>query len=102
MRMFLISDNLDTQTGIRLAGIDGVIVHEKDEVKKVLDNVLEDKTIGIILISEKLAAMIPEYIKRIKLEVNTHLIVEIPDRHGTLRPKDSITAYVRDDIGLRL
>lgn len=29
MRMFLISDNVDTLTGMRLAGIDGVVVHEK-------------------------------------------------------------------------
>ena len=34
MRMFLISDNVDTLTGMRLAGIDGVVVHEKQEIKQ--------------------------------------------------------------------
>ena len=29
MRMYLISDNTDTLTGMRLAGVDGVIVKEK-------------------------------------------------------------------------
>ena len=29
MRMFLISDNVDTLTGMRLAGIDGVVVPRK-------------------------------------------------------------------------
>lgn len=29
MKMYLISDNIDTQTGMRLAGVDGVVVHEK-------------------------------------------------------------------------
>ena len=28
MKMYLISDNIDTQTGMRLAGVDGVVVHE--------------------------------------------------------------------------
>ena len=29
MKFFLISDNIDTQMGMRLAGIDGVVVHER-------------------------------------------------------------------------
>ena len=29
MKMYLISDNIDTQTGMRLAGVDGVVVHER-------------------------------------------------------------------------
>ncbi len=29
MKMFLISDNVDTLTGMRLAGIPGVVVHRK-------------------------------------------------------------------------
>ena len=33
MKMYLISDNIDTQTGMRLAGIDGVVVHELDELR---------------------------------------------------------------------
>ena len=34
MKMYLISDNVDTYTGMRLAGVDGVVVHERDELKK--------------------------------------------------------------------
>ena len=33
MKMYLISDNVDTYTGMRLAGVDGVVVHERDELK---------------------------------------------------------------------
>ena len=38
MKIFLISDNVDTQTGLRLAGIEGVVVHEKGELKDALNN----------------------------------------------------------------
>ena len=31
MKMYLISDNLDTLTGMRLAGVDGIVVHERDD-----------------------------------------------------------------------
>ena len=50
MRMYLISDNIDTLTGMRLAGVEGVIVHEREALKTELDRVLSDKTIGILLI----------------------------------------------------
>lgn len=102
MRMFLISDNVDTKTGMRLAGIEGVVVHEPEEVRKELKDALSDQEIGIILITEKLADMMETEISRIKLGTQTPIIVEIPDRHGTKRPADSITRYVREAIGLKI
>ena len=36
MRFYLISDNVDTQVGMRLAGIDGIVIHEDKEVRKAL------------------------------------------------------------------
>ena len=38
MKFHLISDNIDTIVGMRLAGINGVLVHEDDEVKKALSD----------------------------------------------------------------
>ena len=43
MKMFLISDNIDTYTGMRLAGVEGVVVHEREELKKALENAISDK-----------------------------------------------------------
>ena len=48
MKMFLISDNVDTYTGMRLAGVDGVVVHERKELREQLEKVLQDKSIGIV------------------------------------------------------
>lgn len=102
MKMFLISDNIDTTTGFRLAGVDGVVVHTYDEVKEIMDQVLEKPEVGVILITEKLGRMIPETIGDIKLNRQLPLVVEIPDRHGTGRAPDSITRYVREAIGLKI
>ena len=41
MRFYLISDNVDTQVGMRLAGIEGIVVHEADEVRKALTDAME-------------------------------------------------------------
>lgn len=102
MRMFLISDNVDTLTGMRLAGIDGVVVHEKQEIKQALNEVLSQKDIGIILMTEKLGKEIPEIVDDIKLNRTFPLLLEIPDRHGSGRRPDFITAYINEAIGIKI
>lgn len=102
MKMYLISDNADTLTGMRLAGITGVIAREKPEVKAALDQALADREIGIILITESLSRRFPEFARTIRTERKRPLFIEIPDRHGTGRRPDFITAYVNEAIGLRL
>ncbi len=102
MQLYLISDNVDTCTGMRLAGVNGVVVHEKNELKDALENVLANKEIGILLITEKLSGEFPDIINDVKLNRRLPLIVEVPDRHGTGRRPDFITAYVNEAIGLKL
>ncbi|MDP4134066.1 MAG: V-type ATP synthase subunit F [Bacillota bacterium] len=102
MKMYLISDNIDTKTGLRLAGIEGVIVHNQDEFESALTSALSDKDIGILLITEKLCHMWPERVNNIRLTRKLPLIVETPDRHGVSRQKDFIASYVNEAIGLKL
>lgn len=102
MKMFLISDNVDTYTGMRLAGVDGVVVHKREELYDALQRVMADKTIGIVLLTEKFGREFPEIINEMKLGRKLPLLVEIPDRHGTGRKKDFITSYVNEAIGLKL
>ena len=100
--MYLISDNVDTYTGMRLAGVDGVVVHERGELYEALQNVIKDKEVGIVPLTEKFGREFPEIIDDIKLKRKMPLLVEIPDRHGTGRKKDFITSYVNEAIGLKL
>ena len=102
MKMYLISDNIDTQTGMRLAGIDGVVVHELDELRTALERALADREIGIILLTEKFGREFPDLIAETKLHHRLPLIIEIPDRHGTGRKPDFITSFVNESIGLKL
>ena len=96
MKMYLISDNVDTLTGMRLAGVDGVVVHERDELKEAIEKAMSDPEIGIVLLTEKFGREFPELIDEMPL------LIEIPDRHGTGRKKDFITSYVNEAIGLKL
>jgi len=102
MKISLISDNLDTLTGLRLVGINGVIVHTKEEFEIALNNILEDKEIGILLLMETHAREFCDLVDRIKLNSQMPLIVEIPDRHGSGRREDFISFYIKEAIGLKL
>lgn len=102
MKMYLISDNIDTWTGMQLAGVPGVVVHEKEELKQELHKVLADKEIGIVLLTEKFGRDFPDLINDVRLNHSHPLFVEIPDRHGTGRKPDFITSYVNEAIGLKL
>ncbi len=100
MKFFLISDNVDTRMGLRMAGIDGVVVHEPDEVEQQLRRAVADESVGVLLITEGLAQLCAPLVYELKTGVSRPLIVEIPDRHGS-RSKDSITRYVREAIGVK-
>lgn len=102
MKEFLISDNSDTLTGMRLAGVDGIVVHEKHKIMEELKKAEESDDIGILLITEALAEKVPEEINRMKLSKRPPIVIEIPDRHGARRPPDFLTRYIKEAIGISI
>lgn len=102
MKYFLISDNVDTQMGMRLAGVEGVVIHSEKHIRQELLKAMDDPEIAVVLITETLVSRCPDLVYDLKLNRKRPLIVEIPDRHGNGRTADSITRYVREAIGLKL
>ncbi|MDR1481384.1 MAG: V-type ATP synthase subunit F [Synergistaceae bacterium] len=102
MRAYLISDNHDSLVGMRLAGIEGVVVHERDEVIEAVDSASKMDDIAILAITEKAAETIPDIMQRLREHGDLPLVVEIPDRHGSKRGSDFLTRYVRDAIGVKM
>ena len=102
MKFFLISDNVDTKMGMRFAGIEGVVVHKEEDVRRELTEAMNKKDIAVILMTEHLVSLCPDLVYDLKLNRKQPLIVEIPDRHGNGRTKDSITRYVQDAIGVKI
>ena len=102
MRFFLISDNTDTQTGMRLAGIEGVVGHTAAEVAEALNAALDQPETGMILVTEKIADDFTEIINEAKKDQEGPLILAIPDRHGSALGRDRITRYVREAIGVKI
>lgn len=102
MQYFLISDNVDTQMGMRMAGIRGVIVHTREETAAAIDQAAANPDIGILLITEQLAALCQDQLLPLKSSSRTPLVVEIPSRGSTGHIGDSITRYIQEAIGIKL
>ncbi|MBN2504022.1 MAG: V-type ATP synthase subunit F [Bacilli bacterium] len=102
MKFFLLSDNIDTLVGMRLVGIDGVVIHERHEVLNELEQAMQKEENCIILITTKLVELCPQVISELKLRQSRPLIVEIPDRHGTTTVGETIDRYVSEAIGIKM
>lgn len=102
MRYHLICDDSDTYTGLRMAGITGVIVHSPAEVLQEIENAVCDKDIAVLIITEKLASTCRTRVDDIRLNASRPLVAIIPGADGSTRPANSIMGYIRDAIGVKL
>lgn len=87
---------------MRLAGIDGVVLHEHDEIISDLRQHLHDPEIAVVFLTEKVAAVIESELTQIKETVTTPLIVVIPDRHGKSDMTESLSRYLEQTVGIHI
>lgn len=102
MKMYLVSDNADTAVGMRLAGIEGVIVHEKDEFVCALDAAVKKDDVGIILVTTLLCSKYNDVFLDFKQKNAQVLIVEIPDRHSSGQISQSLSNYINEAVGIKI
>ncbi|MBQ5330284.1 MAG: V-type ATP synthase subunit F [Oscillospiraceae bacterium] len=102
MKFYLISDNIDTLTGMRLAGIEGEVAHTAEETERALKKAMDREDVAVILMTEKLISLVEPLVNSLKLERPSPLISEIPDRHASVDVTASISRYVKDAIGIEL
>jgi len=101
MKSFLISDDLDTLMGLRLSGIAGELVQDRDKALELLERKLGDPEIGIVVLSSGVLHMIEKEVMAIKLKEKKKMIVEVPAVGGKY-DSGYITRYIRDSIGIKL
>lgn len=83
MKMYLISDNVDTLTGMRLAGVSGEVVHTREAFETCVKHILKKDDASIIIMTEKSAGLAPDIVEDIFNNRRLPLVVVIPDRHGS-------------------
>lgn len=102
MRGWLISDNRDTLTGMRLAGTEGVVVHEAQEVRTALHDAMHMPGVAVVYLTEKLSHLCEAEVQEIKEQGSVPLLVIIPDRHGQSDMTASISRYLAETVGIHI
>ncbi|HHY90903.1 MAG TPA: ATP synthase subunit F [Clostridiales bacterium] len=101
MRTCLISDNHDIKIGMRLAGIEGFVARTREEILRLLEELIEEGKAEIIIITEKAALMVEDELMKMKTDRDLPLIVEIPSPDIPGR-RDYILRYIKESIGLKI
>ena len=100
MRTIVLADE-DTVLGFSLAGVQGIIVKTPEETRKAFDDIVRQKEIGILLITERVAQPIRDVVDRWVLGSGTPLVLEIPDSHGPLEGRRTPHEFVKSAIGVK-
>ncbi|MEA3308010.1 MAG: V-type ATP synthase subunit F [Chloroflexota bacterium] len=72
----------DAVRGFALAGVGGEVVEDAAALRQALSQTLGDAGVGIVLVTEDVAAFDRLYVGRLKLRSTVPLLVEIPGATG--------------------
>jgi len=88
--------------GFSLAGVGGRVATTAAEVNEALDEAQASKDVGIVLVTQDVAEMIPARMEHLKLRSTVPLIVEIPSQGGSPEGQASLGEIVLRAIGIKL
>lgn len=77
MKIYCITDNSDIEVGLKLAGCDGITIRENDNLSEKIDEVVGNKEIGILIVSQNIYRQEKEKIDDIRINKKLPLITII-------------------------
>jgi len=101
MRYFIIGDE-DAVLGFGLVGVHGLAASTPEEAQRAFDLALQDREVGILIITERAAELIRPKVDRYMFTQSFPLIVEVPDRLGPVAGRAGIREMVNQAIGIKL
>lgn len=77
MKIYCISDNIETAVGLKLSGIETIVLQKKEDIEAEIDKVIEDENIGILIITENINKLVQDKLLYIKENLRFPLLVNI-------------------------
>lgn len=101
MKFFCIADE-DTVRGFRLAGVDGRAVESPEEADAALRQAAGRPGLGILILTDTVAADVRERVDAIRMGQGLPLIVEIPGPEGPMPGRKTLRQFVQEAVGIRV
>lgn len=78
MKIYLITDKIDTLTGLRLAGIDGEVAADMSAAQAAIEAALAREDLAVLVLSESVAKGCAQTVAQAKRRQALPLIAELP------------------------
>jgi V/A-type H+-transporting ATPase subunit F len=101
VKFYCIADE-DTVRGFRLAGVEGESVLTSHEASDALTRAVKRPNIGIVILTQSVAADIREQVDEIRAERERPLLVEVPGPQGPLPGRKTLRQFVQEAVGIRI
>jgi V/A-type H+-transporting ATPase subunit F len=88
--------------GFALTGVHGQVAETASELRAALDDVLEQRDVGVVLITEDVAKLAQDRIADLMARSELPLFVQIPGPEGPDPDRPSIGEILRRTLGVRL
>jgi V/A-type H+-transporting ATPase subunit F len=101
VKFYCIADE-DTVRGFRLAGVEGRAVKTPKEAQAALSAALDDAAIGILILTERVAADVCRQVEDVRSTRRRPLVVEIPGPEGPIPGRKTLRQFVQEAVGVRI
>ncbi len=92
----------DAVRGLALVGVEGQIATTSEAVNRALDAALNDKSIGIVLVTEEAANLARQRMDYLMARSTIPLVVEIPGPAGPQADRPTLGEMIRRTTGVRI
>ncbi len=93
----------DTGVGLRLAGITKLYIPNEKTSLQLWNTLIDDPSIGLILITEKIADQLGNHLSDFRLRNQIPIIIEIPDKTGhQAEHKDFVSTLIKKAVGIEI
>jgi len=101
VKFFCIAD-ADTVRGFRLAGVEGEAVETDAEAADALQRAARRPTLGIVVLTDQVAAGIRDAVDTLRMTRDRPLVVEVPGPEGRLPGRKTLRQFVQEAVGIRI
>ena len=101
MDFYCIADE-DTVRGFRLAGVDGQAVTSPKEAAEALKRATGRKGLGILILTDVVAAGIRQEVDAVRAGRSLPLVVEIPGPEGPISGRKALRQFIQEAVGIRI
>lgn len=101
MKFFCVADE-DTVRGFRLAGVEGEAVAAAAEAERAIRHAVRQPDLGILILTDAVAADVRELVDDIRMNRDRPLIVEVPGPEGPMPGRKTLRQLVQEAVGIRI